>query len=148
MRLLQRLRDRNEWQLFAVLPRADRRLAAAWWAVVLVHGALPAVFALAMGALVGAVQRGESLTAPLALVGVVFVLLPVLTPIQTAVSHNLGKELLGQQQALDGFPDVDDVNLVAHAENERLHARVPRGLPLAEVDAGFDQVLYERRCHG
>ncbi len=90
MRLLQRLRDRNEWQLFAVLPRADRRLAAAWWAVVLVHGALPAVFALAMGALVGAVQRGESLTAPLALVGVVFVLLPVLTPIQTAVSHNLG----------------------------------------------------------
>jgi hypothetical protein len=43
-----------------------------------------------MGVLVGAVQRGESLTGPLGLIGVIFVLLQVLTPIQTAVSHTLG----------------------------------------------------------
>jgi ABC-type multidrug transport system fused ATPase/permease subunit len=75
---------------FAVLPKADARLAFTWWAVVLLHGILPALFAIAMGVLVGAVERGESLTGPLGIIGVVFVLLQVLTPIQTAVSHNLG----------------------------------------------------------
>src|SRR5436309_13563225 len=43
-----------------------------------------------MGALVGAVQRGDSLAGPVALVGIVFVLLQVLTPIQQAVGANLG----------------------------------------------------------
>ena len=93
MRWLQRLRHRKEWMFFAVLPKADGRLAFTWWAVVLIHGILPAFFAIAMGLLVGAVQRGDSLTGPLGLVGVVFVLLQVLTPIQTAVSHNLGDRI-------------------------------------------------------
>ena len=75
---------------FAALPKADGRLAFTWWAVVLLHGLLPALFAIAMGVLVDAVQRGDSLTVPLSIVGVIFVLLQVLTPIQTAVSHNLG----------------------------------------------------------
>src|SRR5919109_4653095 len=88
--MLQRLRDRKEWMFFAALPRADRALAAAWWAVVVLHGLLPAVFAIAMGVVVGAVQRGDSLAGPLGTIGVIFVLLQVLTPIQTAVSHNLG----------------------------------------------------------
>ena len=88
--LLQRLRERKEWLFFAALPKADLLLALTWWAVVLLHGILPALFAVAMGILVAAVQRGANLTAPLALVGVVFVLLQVMTPIQTAVSHNLG----------------------------------------------------------
>jgi ATP-binding cassette, subfamily B, bacterial len=87
---LTSLRNRNEWQFFAALPKADARLAFAWWAVVVLHGVLPALFAISMGVLVGAVQRGESLAAPLVVVGVIFVLLQVLTPIQTAVSHNLG----------------------------------------------------------
>src|SRR5947209_394359 len=43
-----------------------------------------------MGSLVGAVQRGDDLTAPLGLVGVVFVLLQVLSPIHHAVGANLG----------------------------------------------------------
>ncbi len=46
-----------------------------------------------MGALVGAVQRGESLVVPLAVVGVVFVLLQVLTPIHQAISANLGSRV-------------------------------------------------------
>ena len=75
---------------FAALPKADRRLTFYWWAVVLLHGIVPALFAVAMGALVGAVQRGDSLTLSLGVVGVLFVLLQVLTPVQTAVSHNLG----------------------------------------------------------
>jgi ATP-binding cassette, subfamily B, bacterial len=88
--LLQRLRERKEWLFFAALPKADLLLTSTWWAVVLLHGILPALFAVAMGILVAAVQHGASLTGPLALVGVVFVLLQVMTPIQTAVSHNLG----------------------------------------------------------
>jgi ABC-type multidrug transport system fused ATPase/permease subunit len=87
---LTSLRTRNEWMFFAALPRADGTLASVWWAVVLLHGILPALFAIAMGVLVGAVQRGELLTGPLIVVGVIFVLLQVLTPFQTAVSHNLG----------------------------------------------------------
>ena len=93
MGLLTRLRGRQEWLLFAALPRADRPLALAWWAVVVLHGALPAMFAIAMGVLVSAVQRGDTLTAPLAIAGVIFVLLQVLTPVQTAVSHTLGDRL-------------------------------------------------------
>jgi ATP-binding cassette subfamily B protein len=85
-----RLRQRKEWQFFGVLPTADRRLAAAWWLVLLLRGLLPAVFAVAMGALVGAVQSGEALAGPLTFVGVVFVLLQVLTPLHQAVSANLG----------------------------------------------------------
>jgi ABC-type multidrug transport system fused ATPase/permease subunit len=75
---------------FAALPKADAPLAVVWWAVVLLHGVLPTLFAIAMGGLVAAVERGDALASPLVLVGVVFVLLQVLTPLQTAVSHNLG----------------------------------------------------------
>ena len=88
--MLKRLRERNEWKFFAVLPQADGRLAVAWWVVLLLRGVLPAVFAIAMGILVAAVQRGDSLIGPLGLTGVVFVLLQVLAPIHTALSHNLG----------------------------------------------------------
>jgi ATP-binding cassette, subfamily B, bacterial len=88
--MFERLRARNEWQFFAVLPRADLRLAVLWWTVLLLRGMLPAVFAIAMGGLVAGVERGASLAGPLALVGAVFVLLQVLTPIHQAVSANLG----------------------------------------------------------
>ena len=92
-RMLDRVRHRPEWMFFAALPGAGRALAACWWTVVLLHGAVPALFAIAMGLLVSAVQRGEPLVGPLALVGLAFVTLQVLTPIQTAVSHNLGDRL-------------------------------------------------------
>jgi ABC-type multidrug transport system fused ATPase/permease subunit len=87
------LRERQELQFFATLMRAAPAHALAWWAVLALRGVLPAVFAIAMGALVGAVQRGGDLTAPLALVGVVFVLLQVLTPLHTAIGANLGERL-------------------------------------------------------
>ena len=88
--MIQRLTGRKEWLFFAALPRAGGALAIAWWTAVVLRGVLPAVFAVAMGALVVAVQRGDSLTPSLAVVGVAFVLLQVLTPIQTAISLNLG----------------------------------------------------------
>src|SRR5262245_11499657 len=92
-----RLAERNEWKFFAALPRADGLLAAVWWIVLVLRGVLPAAFAIAMGVLVGAVQRQlapsgveGSLAAPLALVGGIFVLLQILTPIHTVVGANLG----------------------------------------------------------
>ena len=88
--MIERLTGRKEWMFFAALPQAGGTLAIAWWAAVVLRGALPAVFAIAMGALVVAVQRGDDLMPSLAVVGAAFVLLQVLTPIQTAISLNLG----------------------------------------------------------
>ena len=88
--MFRRLRARDEWKFFAVLPRAARGLALLWWAVLILRSALPAGFAVAMGALIGAVQAGQPLAGPLLLVGIVFVLLQVLTPLHQAMSANLG----------------------------------------------------------
>jgi ATP-binding cassette subfamily B protein len=88
--VLERLRARKEWQFFAVLPRANRPLALVWWLIVVLRGVLPAVFAIAMGVLVAAVQHGDPLVSGLVFVGVIFVLLQVLAPIQQAVGANLG----------------------------------------------------------
>ena len=82
--------QRKEWQFFSVLPRADAPLAAAWWLVLVLRGMLPAIFAIAMGLLVSTVQHGAPLTEPLAVTGLIFVLLQVLPPIHTAVGANLG----------------------------------------------------------
>jgi ABC-type multidrug transport system fused ATPase/permease subunit len=88
--MLERLRARNEWKFFAVLPKADRTLAVVWWGLLVLRGVLPAIFAIAMGMLVAAVQHGDRLADGLALVGIVFVLLQILTPIHQAVGANLG----------------------------------------------------------
>jgi ABC-type multidrug transport system fused ATPase/permease subunit len=63
--------------------------------VLILRGVLPALFAIATGMRVAAAEsrgslEGASLTTPLLLVGVVFVLLQILTPVHTALSSNLG----------------------------------------------------------
>ncbi|HEV7758792.1 MAG TPA: hypothetical protein VGO78_07380, partial [Acidimicrobiales bacterium] len=88
-----RLRNRQEWAFFSVLPKADRPLAIAWWAMLVLRGALPAVFAITMGILVGAVQGRDDLAGPLVMVGVVFVALQVVTPLHQALSGNLGSRV-------------------------------------------------------
>jgi ATP-binding cassette, subfamily B, bacterial len=88
--VLTRLRNRDEWRFFAVLFRADPRIAVAWWLVLGLRGVLPAIFLIAMGAVVGAVQRGSPLGLPLAAMGAAFVLLQVLAPVHRALSSNLG----------------------------------------------------------
>lgn len=88
--MLPSLTARKEWKFFAVLPKAAPGLAAGWGTVLLLRGILPAAFAIAMGVLVGAVQRGHSLTVPLAFACAIFVLLQVLSPIHQALSANLG----------------------------------------------------------
>ena len=88
--MFQRVTERKEWQFFGVLPNAALGLAIAWWFALLLRGGLPAAFAIAMGVLLGALQRGDPLNGPLALVGAIFVLLQVLGPIHQALSANLG----------------------------------------------------------
>ena len=88
--MLKTLTKRKEWKFFGALPKADPGLAVAWWVLLLLRGILPPAFAIAMGVLVGAVQRGDPLAGPLAFAGTIFVLLQVLSPIHQAVSANLG----------------------------------------------------------
>ncbi|MEZ5291766.1 MAG: ABC transporter ATP-binding protein [Vicinamibacterales bacterium] len=89
----QQLAAHKEWMFFAALPNAGRGLTAVWWAVVVVRGLLPAAFAVAIGWLLAAVAAGAPLAGPLTLVAVVFVLLQVLAPVQTSVSHTLGDRM-------------------------------------------------------
>jgi ATP-binding cassette subfamily B protein len=88
--VLKRLRDRKEWMFFGALPKAAGPIAVAWWVLLLLRGVLPAVFGIAMGMLIGAVQRGDGLAVPLTFAGVVFVLLQIMAPVHQAVSTNLG----------------------------------------------------------
>lgn len=88
--MFDRLRARKEWKFFTVLPKAAPGLAVAWWIALVLRGLLPVLFGVAMGVLVGAIQRGAGFTTPLALVGLSFVLLQILTPVHQAISSNLG----------------------------------------------------------
>src|SRR6478736_6291196 len=54
------------------------------------NGLLPAIFAVTMGLLDSAVQRGEPRSGPRTADGIVFVLLQLLTPIFFSFSDNLG----------------------------------------------------------
>ncbi len=93
MLVLTRLRDRQETTFFLSLHRADTRLGLLWWSLVVLRSVLPAVFAVTTGAVVGAVQAGHSLTASLTVMGVVFVLLQVVTPLHQTAGENLGNRL-------------------------------------------------------
>ena len=84
------LKGSRGWAFFSVLPKAAIGLASAWWLMVVLRGVLPAVFAVAMGVLVGAVQQGTPTGPALAFAGAVFVLLQVLSPVHQAVGANLG----------------------------------------------------------
>jgi ATP-binding cassette, subfamily B, bacterial len=88
--VIEQIRSSNLGTVAGVLPRADRARAWIWWTVLILRGLLPAVFAIAMGMLVGAVQHKADLRIPLAIFGAVFVLLQILPPIHRAVGANLG----------------------------------------------------------
>src|SRR3954453_21199019 len=88
--MIRRLTATNEWTFFSVLPKADRLLTIGWWTALLLRGVLPALFAIATGALIAAVQSGGGLTRPLVVTGGIFVLMQILTPVHQAISANLG----------------------------------------------------------
>ena len=82
----------KELQFVGVLRQANPLLAALWWVVLVLRGLLPALFAIVMGALVGAVQAQEGLALPLTAMAVVFALQQLLAPLHQAASSNLGSQ--------------------------------------------------------
>ena len=157
---LKRLRRSAEWRFLGVLQRADPGLAAAWWGLILVRGALPAAFTLAMGELVGAVQGGRSLTAPLAMAGIVFIALNALGPMHEAIAANLGAsaaawlherllEACGQPRGLAHLerPDLADELAAARTfdlglGSPQLQTAMPQiGNGFAEILAGVGQAI-------
>src|SRR4051812_5208536 len=88
---VERFFARDEWKVVGVLPKADPALAFLWWLVLLVRGVLPAGLGVAIGVLVGVVQRGTDLTVPLTFAAIVFLLLQVLAPLHQTLSASLGE---------------------------------------------------------
>jgi ATP-binding cassette subfamily B protein len=85
-----RFRTRPELQFAAALWHAHGVLAGSWFAMLLTRAVLPAGLAVASGALITAVQDDVSLSGPLTVIGVLFVLIQVVPPLHQAVGTNLG----------------------------------------------------------
>ena len=118
-RLAARVRGSAEWRFLGVLPKASPGLAAAWWAMIAARGALPAGFAVAMGATVGAVQAGRPLTVPLTATGLLFVAMSALGPVHEAVGTSLGTRASAwlHEQLLDACATPAGI---AHLESPEL----------------------------
>jgi len=137
--VVRRIRSRQELQLAAALGKADRPLAAGWWALLALRGLLPAGFSIATGVLVGAIQHRYSLAAPLVFVGVLFVLLQVLGPLHTALSANLGDrtaawlydELTWACVSLPGIGHLEDPDLASDLQVARDFDRGMTAPPLS-----------------
>ncbi len=86
----RRLVTSPEWRFLASYWRADPLLTSLWWAFVILRGVLPALFAVSMGVLVGAVQDGSSLAVPLAFAGSVFIAMNTLSPVHGTIGSILG----------------------------------------------------------
>jgi ATP-binding cassette, subfamily B, bacterial len=93
--VLGRFHSSDISRFFGALPLASRRLATAWWALLVLGGALPAVFVVAMGVVVRAVEEGRDLAGPLTAMGVVFVVMQITPPLLAQVGMNLGDALSG-----------------------------------------------------
>ncbi len=91
MERLERLAAHPQTLFFRILWRASRRLTSLWWALLVLGGVLPAVFAVASGALVDVVESGGSLTGVLVFVGALFIAMQVVNPLHQAVGQLLGR---------------------------------------------------------
>ena len=102
------------------LHRAAPKLAWAWWILVVVRGALPAVLAVAIGVVVGAVNDGAPLGWPLAAASIALAAMQILPPLHQAVGANLGSrtanwlngELTDASIAPPGVGHLEDSELV------------------------------------
>ena len=90
MRVLAHLRARPATRFFVTLTRSVPGFAVAWWVLLLLRALIPAALAIATGLLVGRVQGGADLTAPLVIFGIVFVASQVAPPLHQVVGTLLG----------------------------------------------------------
>ena len=148
----RRLPSTAEWRFLGALTAASPALAATWWALVAVRGALPAAFSIAVGVLVGAVQQGRSLTMPLVVMGTLFILMNALAPVHDAVAQNLGARvgswlhhtLLRASTAPPGIAHLERPDLadsLAHARQFDLGISAPTlAQAMGPVGSGFAQI--------
>src|SRR5258708_25885752 len=114
-------------------------MAAGWWVLPTLGGLLPDGFSIATGMLVSSIQHRFDVAVPLTLVAVVFVLLQVLGPVQTALSANLGDrtaawlydELTQACVAVPGIGHLEDPELAADLQVARDFDRGMTGPPLS-----------------
>src|SRR5262249_44798051 len=90
---------------------------------------------------------GHAAAAGLALDGLLGLALGADEQHQAALAGQLGQVAVGPQEAADRLTQVDDVDEVALAVDERPHLGVPAAGPVPEMDTGLDQVLYLHNCH-
>jgi len=117
--VIKRLRESQRVVFFATLYRASPLLTITWWALLLVSGTAPTVFAVATGFVIRAVDQGNDLAPPLTLLGVTFVLMQVLAPLHSAVGMLLGRQtsswmndrLLGTTTEPPGLAHLENADL-------------------------------------
>ena len=66
----------------------------------------------------------------------------------TAVSDSVGHELERALQQRHGLAEIEDVDVVAHAEDVAFHLGVPAVRLVTEVDAGFEQLTHGKVWDG
>ncbi len=120
---MSRLGQHQQVVFFRTLYRAGPGLATAWWALLILGGILPSVFAVGTGAVINAIDQEASLTGPLVLIGVVFTVMQVVNPIHVAIGQNLGRRAADHMNdqlmiATIGPPGI------SHLENPELSAEL------------------------
>jgi ATP-binding cassette, subfamily B, bacterial len=136
---VNQLRHRQEFKLAAALWAADRPMAAIWWSMLTLRGVLPAAFSITTGVLIAVIVHHGNVAVPLTIVGVIFVLLQVLAPLQTSLSANLGDraaawlydELTEACASVPGIGHLEDPELAADLQTARDFDRGMTGPPLA-----------------
>ena len=91
---VERVRKSGEYRFLALLTRVDPVLGGAWWVLVLLRSALPALFALSMGSLIHAVANGAEVGGELWTVGALFALMQGLPPEIGRLRHQKQRVLL------------------------------------------------------
>lgn len=120
---MERLSRHQQVVFFRTLYRAAPALAVLWWVLLILGGLLPALFALATGATINAVDQGTSLTGPLVAVGIMFTTMQVINPVHVAIGQNLGR------RAADWMNDrlmraTTEPDGISHLENPDLSAEL------------------------
>jgi ATP-binding cassette subfamily B protein len=84
------IRERPSTQFFVAMTRAVPGLATAWWLLLALRSFVPAGLAVTTGWLVGSLDSGHDLTAPLVVFGIAFVVSQVSPPLHQTIGALLG----------------------------------------------------------
>ncbi len=104
---------------FRTLYRAAPALTLWWFGLLVIGGLLPAVFALATGLVINAVDQSTSLTGPLIVVGIAFTVMQIINPVHVAIGQNLGRRTSDHMNDRLMHATIEPPG-IAHLENPEL----------------------------